>query len=277
MMSSGTISVFIGMLPEMKTTEPYSPTALRKGQREPGEQRRCHRGKDDSREGLPAPGAETGGGLFHVDIEIVEHRLHGADDERETDEDECHRYAEPGIRDFDPQRVEVLPDPAVGCIQRRERDAGDGGRQSEWKVHSGIDQPPARKPVAHQDPGYQETEHGVDHRRNKRCAERHPIGGQYARGRNGRPEGGPREIGRAGKHGGERNQHHQAQVGAGDPEGHAEPGQHTPRLGPHGHPFVGVDVRPGLTTRLVELVEHAAIREVSLLRLPPTAEDVSRA
>ena len=27
MISSGTISVFIGMLPEMKTTEPYSPSA----------------------------------------------------------------------------------------------------------------------------------------------------------------------------------------------------------------------------------------------------------
>ena len=28
MISRGTISVFIGMLPEMKTTEPYSPMAL---------------------------------------------------------------------------------------------------------------------------------------------------------------------------------------------------------------------------------------------------------
>jgi len=32
---SGVISVFIGMLPEMNTTEPYSPTALAKAREKP--------------------------------------------------------------------------------------------------------------------------------------------------------------------------------------------------------------------------------------------------
>ncbi len=35
MMSSGAISVFIGMLPEMKTTEPYSPSARAKASAKP--------------------------------------------------------------------------------------------------------------------------------------------------------------------------------------------------------------------------------------------------
>jgi hypothetical protein len=35
MMSNGTISVFIGMLPEMKTTEPYSPIARAKARANP--------------------------------------------------------------------------------------------------------------------------------------------------------------------------------------------------------------------------------------------------
>ena len=42
MISSGVISVSIGMLPAMKMTEPYSPSARAKRQREAGEQRRQH-------------------------------------------------------------------------------------------------------------------------------------------------------------------------------------------------------------------------------------------
>ena len=50
--SSGAISDFIGMLPAMKITDPYSPTARAKLEREPGEQRRPQRRQDDACEGL---------------------------------------------------------------------------------------------------------------------------------------------------------------------------------------------------------------------------------
>ena len=76
MMSSGAISVFIGMLPEMKTTEPYSPSARANASAKPvssaGQQRR----QDHARERLPAARAEAGRGLLDLAVEVLEHRLH---------------------------------------------------------------------------------------------------------------------------------------------------------------------------------------------------------
>ena len=97
MMSSGTISVFIGMLPEMKTTEPYSPIARAKARAKPVSSAGATVGQDHPVEGLPAAGAEAGGGLLDLHVEVVQHRLHRADDERQADEDQRHRDAEPGV------------------------------------------------------------------------------------------------------------------------------------------------------------------------------------
>ena len=116
MMRSGTISVFIGMLPAMKTTEPYSP-GPRERQRKPGQQRRRDGGKNDPRERLPAPGTETGRGFLDLDLQIIQHRLHRPDHERQADEDQRDGNAEPGIGDLDSERLEVCSHPPARGVQ----------------------------------------------------------------------------------------------------------------------------------------------------------------
>ena len=86
MISSGVISDMPGMLPEMKMTEPYSPTRAGEGQREAGEQGRQDRRQDHAAEGLPAGGAQARRRLLDLRLEILQHRLHRADDERQADE-----------------------------------------------------------------------------------------------------------------------------------------------------------------------------------------------
>jgi hypothetical protein len=86
MISSGVISVTIGMLPAMKITEPYSPDRAREGQREAGQQRRAARSARSPREGLPAVRAQAGRGFFHLGVEVLQHRLHRAHHEGQADE-----------------------------------------------------------------------------------------------------------------------------------------------------------------------------------------------
>ena len=57
-------------------------------QREAGEDRRQQRRQHDAEHGLPAVGAERGRGLLDLALEILEHRLHGAHDEGQADEDQ---------------------------------------------------------------------------------------------------------------------------------------------------------------------------------------------
>ena len=64
------------MLPAMKMTEPYSPTARAKRQREASEQRRQQRRQDHAAERLAARGAERGRGLLDLAVDFLHHRLH---------------------------------------------------------------------------------------------------------------------------------------------------------------------------------------------------------
>ena len=133
--SSGAISETNGMLPAMKITEPYSPTARAKREREAGQQRRQQRRQHDAaeRSGSRA-GAERGGGLLDLAVELLQHRLHGAHDEGQADEDERDEDAERRVGDLDAERREELADPAVRRVERGQRDAGDRRRQREGQV-----------------------------------------------------------------------------------------------------------------------------------------------
>ena len=70
-----------------------------------------------------------------------------------------------------PSGASQLADPAVLRIQRRQRDARDGGRQRERQVHQRVHDFFAKKFVAHQHPRDDEAENGVDQRGAKRRAE----------------------------------------------------------------------------------------------------------
>ena len=146
----------------MKMTEPYSPSRASEGQREAGEQRRQDRRQDHPRERLEGAGAQRRRRLFDLGVEVLQHRLHRAHDERQADEDQCHHDAERGVRDLDAERLQQAAEPAVAGPDRGQRDAGDRGRQRERQVDQRVDQPLAGEAVAHQHPGDDQAEDGVD-------------------------------------------------------------------------------------------------------------------
>ena len=94
MMSSGAISVRSGMFPEMKTTEPYSPSARANASANPVTAAGHEDREEDVAEGLPAARAEHRRRLLELRVEVLEHRLHRPDDEGQADEGERDRDAE---------------------------------------------------------------------------------------------------------------------------------------------------------------------------------------
>ena len=80
----------IGMLPAMKITEPYSPSARAKASAKPVSSAGSSVGRITAVKRLPAAGAERGGGLLELAVELLEHRLHRAHDEGQADEDQRH-------------------------------------------------------------------------------------------------------------------------------------------------------------------------------------------
>ena len=77
MMSSGAISVLIGMLPEMKTTEPYSPSARAKARAKPvSSAGQSARQEHPAERSASAARAEAGRRLLDLAVEVLEHRLH---------------------------------------------------------------------------------------------------------------------------------------------------------------------------------------------------------
>ena len=113
---------------------------------------------------------------------------------------------------------EVHADRAVRPVERQQHDAGDDRRQREGQVDEGVDDALARELVAHEHPGDQRAEHGVDEGDDRRDAEREEQ--RRARGRRGDrvPEAADAVVERLGQHGGQRQQHDHAEPQHGDAE-----------------------------------------------------------
>ena len=83
--------VWNGMFPEIRTIEPNSPTARANASAQPlmiaGPEVRQH----DPAEGRPAARAERRGRLLHVAVELDQHRLDRAHDERQRHEQQRQR------------------------------------------------------------------------------------------------------------------------------------------------------------------------------------------
>ena len=89
MMRSGVISVRMGMLPEMKTTEPYSPSARAKARAKPVSSAGSRRRQDHAaRRSASGSAPRLGGGLLDLRVQFLEHGLHRAHHEGQADEDE---------------------------------------------------------------------------------------------------------------------------------------------------------------------------------------------
>ena len=222
-MRSGVISVFIGRLPEMKITEPYSPTARAKASVKPVSSAGSDGRQDDAPEHVEAPGAQGLGRLLQVALHLQQRRLHGAHREGHADQGEGERHADPGVGDLDAERLEVAADPAVLREHRGEGDARDRRGQRERHVDERIDELAPRELVAHQRPGDDEAEHEVDARR-PAARRRRTAGRSRARARSrpcARSRSSACERGRQ-HQGRQRQQHDGAQEDGREAEGEPE-------------------------------------------------------
>jgi hypothetical protein len=161
MISSGVISEISGRLPAMKITEPYSPSAREKASAKPvsrpGKWRENHLD-----EGLPARGAERAA-ASSTSISISS--ITGCSvrtTKRQVMKVSATTMPERRVGDLETERLKIPPEPAVAGIQRGQRDAGHRRRQRERQIDQRIDKALAGERIAHQHPGDDQAEKGVD-------------------------------------------------------------------------------------------------------------------
>ena len=214
-------------------------------------------------------GAERRGGLLGVAVEILQDRLDGAHDEGQADEDERDEDAPRRIGDPQSERCCERADPAVRRIERGKRDAGDGGGQCKGQVDEGIEQPAPGKAIAHQHPGDEEPEDGIDAGRGERQAEGDAERRQRAAAGGDGEELGPAEARGLEDEAGKRDQNDQAQISERQAERQAEAGDDARLAERQGHDVAHARTSPPLE----DLVEGAALAEMFALRLGPAAEE----
>src|SRR5512132_3643292 len=104
------------------------------GERETGEDRRQDGRQDDAQEGLDPVRAEARRSLLDFHVEILQDRLHGADDERQSYEHQGDEDADRGERHLQAEFAEWRANPAVLGVQGCEGYAGHRGRERERQV-----------------------------------------------------------------------------------------------------------------------------------------------
>ncbi len=94
-----------GRLPEISTSEPNSPTARAKLSATPETIAGASDGQHDPPKHGQRPGAERGGGFLHRAVELEQHRLHRAHDERQRHEQQRQHDRRARERDVDAERA----------------------------------------------------------------------------------------------------------------------------------------------------------------------------
>src|SRR5881628_2788550 len=176
-MRTGAISVRNGMLPEMKTTEPYSPSERAKASAKPVTTAGRMDGKI-TRNTVCRRFAQARGGLLDVPVEALEHGLQGTDHEGEADEDQHEHDAEPRVRPLDAERHQEAAVPAPGDEQIRIDEPGDRRREREGEVDERVEEALERELVAHEDPRHEDTDPHVDDGRGEGRPHREAVRGQ---------------------------------------------------------------------------------------------------
>ena len=150
--------VLNGRLPEISTVEPNSLIARANDSAVPAAIAGSRFGRMIRRKMVNRLGAERGGGLLHLAVELEQHRLHGAHDERQRHEQQRDDDAGPGVGQVDADR-------ALRAVERR---AARGRRRSSAARTAGRSACRATrwpgKLVAHQHPGDERAHHHVDRR-----------------------------------------------------------------------------------------------------------------
>ena len=152
---SDATSVLNGRLPAIRITAPNSPIARANASATPERSagKRC--GKTMRRRIVKTARAERRGSFLHLAVELDQHRLHGADDERQRHEEERHQHA--------PARVcRIHVHGAARSVQREQRQTGNDRRQGKRQVDQRVHEPLARKVVADERPRERRARHRVD-------------------------------------------------------------------------------------------------------------------
>ena len=138
--------VLNGRLPEMRTSAPISPTARAKASATPERIPGRMFGRTTRRKTVvsPAPSDRAASSISRVELE--QHGLHRADDERQRDEQQ--REDDGGARAGD-----VDPDRRARPVERDQRQPGDDRRQREREVDDRVDDVLAAEVVADEHPG----------------------------------------------------------------------------------------------------------------------------
>ena len=148
-------SVLNGRLPDSSTSEPYSLTARANDSAAPAAMAGMRLGRTIRRKVVNRLAPERRRRLLDVAVELGEHRLHGAHDERQGDEQEGDEHRRRRVGDVDAER-------AVGPVERQQHQAGDDGGQGERDVDEHLERPLAEELVAHQHPGDERAHDDVD-------------------------------------------------------------------------------------------------------------------
>jgi hypothetical protein len=83
--------------------------AAGEGERKTGQDRRCQPRQQHAADGLEAIGAERGCCFLHFLVDLFHHRLHGAHDEGQADEDQRDYDADGREGDLDAERRQEGP------------------------------------------------------------------------------------------------------------------------------------------------------------------------
>ena len=133
------ISVFIGMFPAMKTTEPYSPRARANAAANPARRRAPARAARRARNVCRARRAERDRRLFHGRVEPLYDGLHGAHEKRQPDEDQRDDDARPREREVNARAARAASRPSRCRCRRGQRHARDRRREGQRQVDYGVD------------------------------------------------------------------------------------------------------------------------------------------
>ena len=114
MISSGRISVFIGMLPAMKITDPYSPTPRAKAKAKPVSQAGSKCRHQDMAENLQGFRTQARRRFLHFTRDIRQYWLYGTYHEWKRYKSQRQGDAQGGVGDLETQVGRELPDQPVG-------------------------------------------------------------------------------------------------------------------------------------------------------------------
>ena len=222
-MSSGMISVYPGMLPAMKITDPYSPMARAKASVKPV------RTAGAAAAGRPAEGSckrlapRSRRRLLVLPLALPQHRLDGPHDEGQADEDERDQDAErrEGDAEAEARTGAARSSPSSRSSEVRAMPATAVGSAKGRSISASTKRRPG-KPVAHQHPRDENTEDGIDERGDERGSEADAERRERARVRKLGPELRPADAGRLDEEHQQRDQHDEREIAEREAEGEAE-------------------------------------------------------